>query len=482
MRETSPRSRGRLADSIDGLRLRFPDMSASTVLSSGQRRVLATAAVLLVFGFLFAPIATLVALNGVVAVLYTVVLVHNVRVWRRIVHEPTLLHISDAEARAIPDCELPVYSVMVAAYREQQIIGETLRALEQLDYPRDRLEVMLLLEADDKATIAAARAANPAANVAIVLVPSALPRTKPKALNYGLPELHGEFVTVYDAEDRPDPLQLRKAALAFSRAAPEVACLQARLEYHNAEQNRITRWFAVEYLTWFARMLPAIASVNTPVPLGGTSMHIRRSTLEHVGGWDPHNVTEDCDLGIRLYRMGYRTQILDSATFEEANSDFVNWVKQRSRWYKGFIQTWLVHMRHPVLLHRQLGASGFAGFNVLVGATSLVAVLNPVFWLLTGLWFLAKPAIVQMLFPDWIYFPGLVSMLFGNFLAFYAGLLTVRAANRPDLLRAVLSYPFYWAMMSLGAVRACIQLVAAPFVWEKTLHGLDRPVAAVEKT
>ena len=480
MREMRYRSRGRLAESVDGLRLRFPEMSASTVLSLGQRRVLIGGAAVLVVGLMLEPTAALVALNGVVALVYTVVLVHNIRVWRRIVHEPSLLRVSDDEARAIPDCDLPVYSVMVAAYREHEIIGETLRALERIDYPRDRLEVKLLLEADDKATIAAARAAHAADNVDIVLIPSAAPRTKPKALNYGLPEVRGELVTIYDAEDRPDPLQLRKAVLAFSRSAPEVACLQARLEYHNAEQNRITRWFAVEYLTWFARMLPAVANGNTPVPLGGTSMHIRRSVLEQVGGWDPHNVTEDCDLGIRLYRMGYRTQILDSTTFEEANSDFINWVKQRSRWYKGFIQTWLVHMRHPLLLYRQLGPSGFAGFNVLVGATSLVSVLNPAFWLLTGLWFLAKPAIIQMLFPDWIYFPGLVSMLFGNFLAFYTGLLTVRAANRPDLLRAVLSYPLYWAMMSLGAVRAFMQLVAAPFFWEKTVHGLDRPVTTVE--
>jgi cellulose synthase/poly-beta-1,6-N-acetylglucosamine synthase-like glycosyltransferase len=482
MREMRSPSQTRLAESIDGLRLRFPDMSASTVLSLGQRRVLIGGAALLATGLLFNPIPTLVALNGIVAVLYTVVLVHNVRVWRRIVHEPTLLQISDDEARAIPDCDLPMYSVMVAAYGEHEIIGETLRALERIDYPRDKLEVKLLLEADDKDTIAAAKAAHPAGNVDIVRVPSAVPRTKPKALNYGLPDVRGDLVTIYDAEDRPDPLQLRKAVLAFKQSAPNVACLQARLEYHNAQQNRITRWFAVEYLTWFARMLPAIANGNTPVPLGGTSMHIRRRVLEEVGGWDPHNVTEDCDLGVRLYRMGYRTQILDSTTFEEANSDFINWVKQRSRWYKGFIQTWLVHMRHPVVLYRQLGASGFAGFNILVGATSLVSVLNPVFWLLTGLWFLAKPALIQTLFPDWIYFPGLVSMLFGNFLAFYTGLLTVRAANRPDLLKAVLSYPFYWAMMSLGAVRAFIQLVAAPFFWEKTLHGLDRPVTAVETT
>jgi cellulose synthase/poly-beta-1,6-N-acetylglucosamine synthase-like glycosyltransferase len=282
------------------------------------------------------------------------------------------------------------------------------------------------------------------------------------------------LVTVYDAEDRPEPLQLRRAVVAFSRSDPKVACLQAKLEYHNPGQNRLTGWFTVEYLSWFGRTLPAVAGGDTPVPLGGTSMHMNRAILERIGSWDPYNVTEDCDLGVRLYRAGYRTAILDSTTLEEANSDLINWVKQRSRWYKGYAQTWLVHMRHPVRLWRELGPRGFWGFNLLIGATSVMALLNPVFWALTLSWFLFHPAFIPAIFPGWIFFPGLLSMIFGNFLAFYSGLVTIRATGRPELTRSAVLYPVYWVLMSIAALRAFLQLLISPFLWEKTAHGLDQ--------
>jgi cellulose synthase/poly-beta-1,6-N-acetylglucosamine synthase-like glycosyltransferase len=263
--------------------------------------------------------------------------------------------------------------------------------------------------------------------------------------------------------------------VAFSRAAPRVACLQARLEYHNPHQNLLTSWFAIEYLCWFAFALPAIAGGDTPVPLGGTSMHMRRSVLMEIGGWDPFNVTEDCDLGVRLYRMGYRTEFLNSTTYEEANSDPINWIKQRSRWYKGYAQTWLVHMRHPRRLWRELGGRGFCGFNMLVGATTLTALLNPVFWALTLLWFFAHPTFIQSIFPSWVYFPGLASMIAGNFLALYVDFIVIRTAGRPELMKAAVLAPLYWMLISVGALRAFLQLAISPFFWEKTAHGLDRP-------
>jgi cellulose synthase/poly-beta-1,6-N-acetylglucosamine synthase-like glycosyltransferase len=206
-------------------------------------------------------------------------------------------------------------------------------------------------------------------------------------------------------------------------------------------------------------------------------MHIRTEVLKAVGAWDPHNVTEDCDLGVRLYRMGYRTAILDSTTQEEANSDVVNWVKQRSRWVKGYAQSWLVHMRHPIRLWRELGSRGFVGFNLLVGATTLTAIINPALWSLTVVWFTVHPAGIQSVFPDWVYYPAMLSLIVGNFLGYYGGLVTVRATDRPELLKAALLMPLYWALMSLAAIRAVLQLLISPFMWDKTVHGLDEPVA-----
>lgn len=426
-------------------------------------------------GLVLQPVATLILLNAALTALYLVVLVYGIRILRAILRRPSLITIPDADARAAREQALPRYTVLVAAFQEADVIADTIRNLESLEYPPDRVEVLLLLEAEDTATIAAAEAAAPRPGIRIIRVPDAPPKTKPKALNYGLQLATGDLVTVFDAEDRPDPLQLRRAALAFSSLDPSVSCLQAKLHYHNVGQNRITKWFSAEYLRWFSSVLPALVALGAPIPLGGTSMHVRRDVLELVGAWDPFNVTEDADLGIRLARFGYRTRVLDSVTYEEANSDFVNWVKQRSRWYKGYLQTWLVHMRQPRRLWRQLGADGFLGFHVVVGATPVLALANPFFWLLTAIWLFGGVALVRVLFPPWIFYPALISVVLGNFLALYQVMISVRLAAAPGLLGSALLSPVYWVFMSIAAIRAFVQLLSAPSFWEKTMHGLDRP-------
>ena len=258
----------------------------------------------------------------------------------------------------------------------------------------------------------------------------------------------------------------------MARLGPNVACLQAKLAYSNVDQNLITRWFAIEYVMWFSYFLPGLATVGAPVPLGGTSNHFRRSVLEAVGAWDPHNVTEDADLGIRIEREGFEIRILDSVTFEEANSDFVNWIKQRSRWFKGYAQTCLVHLRDPVTLWRDLGAMGFLEFVLFVGGTPLLAVLSPLFWALTAVWFVAQPHLIRAVFPAPVFYAGLVCWAFGNFAIFYLTLATCRAMKRPDLSGAALLIPLYWAMMWIAAIKGFVQLVATPSFWEKTTHGL----------
>jgi glycosyltransferase XagB len=470
----------RLEQSINGVRSRMPEMSAYRTLSRWQRSMLRLGGVILLLLLIVHPQQTLIGVNAAVTTLYVAAFLYGLYLVRQALHGPGLVVISDEQARAIPDHDLPVYTVLVPAFREPEVIGQMICVLRGLEYPRERLDIKLLLEEDDHETIAAARASGLGKGIEIVRVPFAQPRTKPKACNYGLSAARGELVTIFDAEDRPEPLQLRRAVAAFRRLDPSVVCLQAKLSYHNAEQNLITRWFTIEYATWFSMLLPALAQSGGPVPLGGTSMHIKRAILELVGAWDPHNVTEDADLGVRLYRMGFRTAPLDSTTYEEANSDFVNWVKQRSRWYKGYLQTWLVHMRQPLRLRRELGTRRFLGFNLIVGATPFIALINPFFWLLTILWFLGKPAFIQALFPPWVYFPGMLCMIFGNFASFYLALIGARMTGRIGFLGAVLLSPIYRAMMSIAAIKAFLQLVTAPSFWEKTTHGLDRRLAPKE--
>jgi glycosyltransferase XagB len=421
--------------------------------------------------------ATMTLVIAFAICLYLGSLIFRLRTFARALSDPQMITVSDEDARAIWDRSLPMYTVLVPAYREPEVIGAIITQLDRLEYPRDRLDIKLLLEADDQETLHAARATVTGKHYEIIEIPYAEPRTKPKALNVGLRRARGRpghgLVTIYDVEDRPDPLQLRRAVVAFRRD-PSVACLQAKLAYYNADQNIITRWFTIEYAMWFNQLLPGLVSQGAPLPLGGTSNHFRRAVLESIGGWDAFNVTEDADLGIRLHRGGYRSRVLDSVTEEEANSDFVNWVKQRSRWYKGYLQTWLVHMRHPVQLWRELGPWGFASFSLFVAGTPLLTLLNPVFWAMTVVWFLAHPAWVEALFPAWIYYASLICLVFGNLAFVYTGIVSARATGRPSLVLAATISAGYWMMMSIAAIKAFMQLITAPTFWEKTFHGLDR--------
>jgi cellulose synthase/poly-beta-1,6-N-acetylglucosamine synthase-like glycosyltransferase len=427
----------------------------------------------LALGAAMEPLVAGRILIAVMTAIYAATLVHRIELIRRGLNHDATIYVTDEEARAVPDHSLPVYTVLVPAYREPEVVASVVASMSSLEYPVDKLEVLLLLEQDDRETIDAARSACRGTSVRVVLVPAGEPRTKPKACNYGLMMSSGELVTIYDAEDHPEPLQLRRAVVAFRRSGPDVACLQARLSYHNAEQNLITKWFTTEYDTWFRWLLPGLVATSAPIPLGGTSNHIRRHLLLSVGGWDPYNVTEDADLGVRLARCSLKVAVLGSTTLEEANSDFVNWVKQRSRWYKGYLVTLLVHLRSPRRLIRELGLRGAVGFVLFVGGTPLLAAVNPIFWGLTLLWWLAEPAFITELFPPVLYYIGMTSWIIGGLSLVYFGVASARSSGKPHLALSGLAVPLYWGMMALAAIKAFVQLVFQPSYWEKTTHGLS---------
>ena len=460
-----------LAYAVEHLDTSQPAMCGREVLTHRQRVGLIVLAVLLVVGLLLLTVPVLILLVALATIGYSTVVVYRFLLFRRARDTVGGLQIRDSEALQLD--HLPRYTVLVPAYKEPGVVPTLLRHLQALDYPTELLDIRLLLEEDDPETLEAVRRAQPPAHITVVLVPEGGPRTKPKALNYGLGLALGELVTVYDVEDRPDPLQLRKAVLTFRRSPREMVCLQARLGYFNAPQNLITRWFQAEYTGWFRFFLPGLVERDVPLPLGGTSNHVRRDALLEVGGWDPYNVTEDADLGIRLHRAGYRTGVLDSQTQEEATSDFVNWVRQRSRWHKGYLQTWLVHMRHPRQLRRELGTAGFLQFNLFVGGTPLLALLNPVFWSLTILYFLTASTTITSIFPGPVFYPALLCFVLGNALIVYLAVLGVQISDEPRLGLAAAITPVYWVMMSVAAYKALWQLVRNPSHWEKTEHGLD---------
>lgn len=470
----------RLRASTLGLAERVPLVSARSLLWTGQRRGLIAFGVVVLAGAALDPVLTATLFVAIATIVYFTSVCYRFVLFLRSTRSDVVVKVSDEEARSAPDAALPNYTVLIPAFMEPEVITHLLRHIAALEYPQDKLDIKILVEADDHDTLDAIAGGDPGRQFEVVLIPPSEPRTKPKALNYGFALARGDLVAVYDAEDIPDPLQLRRAAVAMSRLGPEVSCLQAKLSYHNVEQNLITRWFTLEYAMWFSFFLPGLAAARAPIPLGGTSNHFRRSALRSLGAWDPFNVTEDADLGIRMHREGLTVGMLDSTTYEEANSDFVNWARQRSRWYKGYLQTFIVHLRSPRELRRELGWSGLGHLFLFVGATPLLALLNPLFWTLTALWFIGKPAFIQEIFPAPVYYPALLCWIFGNFILLYLTVISCRLIRHSELLWAALLVPLYWVMMAVAAVKAMWQLVSDPNHWEKTMHGLDRMVAPTE--
>ncbi len=277
--------------------------------------------------------------------------------------------VTDEDVAALKDEDLPVYTVLAPMFREAEVVGELIGNLASLDYPVSKLEVLLLLEEDDTETIGAAKTAGLPPWMTIVRVPRGQPQTKPKACNVGLFLAKGDYLVIYDAEDKPDPDQLKKAVVAFGRGGERMICVQAALNYWNVYENFLTRMFTAEYSFWFDYMLPGFDALQLPIPLGGTSNHFRTEGLRLLGGWDPFNVTEDADLGIRASALGYSVGVINSTTYEEANRKLGNWIRQRSRWVKGYMQTSLVHARSPWRLIRVAGVRETLGFAVLIAGT-----------------------------------------------------------------------------------------------------------------
>lgn len=373
-----------------------------------------------------------------------------------------------------PPGRLPVISVIVALYREGEVAERLVRRLEQLDYPRDRLDIVLAVEEEDTLTRRALDRASLPPWMRVVVAPDGPIRTKPRALNIALDVCRGSIIGVYDAEDAPDPGQLRAVAAQFAAEGPQVACLQGVLDFYNPHTNWLSRCFTMEYAAWFRVLLPGLARLSLPLPLGGTTLFFRRSALEQLGGWDAHNVTEDADLGIRLARHGHVTRLLDSVTWEEANCRAIPWVRQRSRWLKGYMMTWAVHMRDPRLLWRQLGPRGFWGFQVLFLGTLSQFLLAPLLW---SFWLvpLGLPHPVAEVLPRPVVVAMAVIYIATEGVNLIAGWVGLRRRGGGVAPAWLLTLHFYFPLGALASYKAALELVRKPFYWDKTHHGLFDP-------
>jgi cellulose synthase/poly-beta-1,6-N-acetylglucosamine synthase-like glycosyltransferase len=449
-----------LDEAVFGLGRAAPELSARTVVTRRQRAFFLSLASIIVVILIVAPgamagfAALALSLGYMTASLF--------RASLALLGSRALPHIVPSSTA------LPPYTIMVPLYREVAVLPGLVRALGKLDYPAELLDIKLVLEADDQDTIAAARALSKDAPVPLelVLVPHGGPRTKPKAINHALAFARGEYVVVYDAEDRPEPDQLKRAVATFRAGPRTLACLQARLNFYNARHNWLTRMFALDYALWFDVLMPGLDRIGVPMPLGGTSNHFRTAVLRAIGGWDAFNVTEDADIGIRLAQLGHGVAMLDSTTFEEAPTRVGPWLRQRSRWMKGYLQTWLVHMRDPVALLRRTGLSGFLSFQLFVGGALVFALVTPPLWIAFLLAFLPQAGGTGLT-P---LVPG-SGLLAGNLLLTWLAVLAPRRRGWEGLAPYGLSVPLYWALIAAAGYRGLWQLFTRPFFWEKTEHG-----------
>jgi glycosyltransferase XagB len=471
-----------LAKSVSELLERTPIDSAYAILTKGQTTAIIIFIITSLLWLVLDYTSYVVLLNALSTFFYLGFSAYKFYLVSKAVGNDLVVPISDEEVAAVTDKELPTYSILVPIYKETEVLPTLIESLNNLDYPKTKLDIKILMEADDVQTIEVFKSMNTLPHFSAVIVPAAQPRTKPKACNYGLIHARGDYIVIYDAEDLPEPDQLKRVYLAYKKVPPNVSCIQAKLNYYNRSQNLLTEWFTAEYSMWFDLFLPGLDASHAPIPLGGTSNHLKRDALVEAGAWDPYNVTEDADLGVRLHKRGYRTAIVNSTTFEEANSMLNNWIRQRSRWIKGYVITWLVHMRQPIKMIKEIGIKSFVSFQLVVAGTFFAALLNPIYWLLTTLWFLTKWNFIQQIFPTSIYYFGIICLFLGNFAFTYINVIGALERKYYDAVKYALLSPLYWGLMSIAAWKGFFQLLTKPHFWEKTQHGLARTKLKIPKT
>jgi cellulose synthase/poly-beta-1,6-N-acetylglucosamine synthase-like glycosyltransferase len=456
------------------LKYRSPKLSAHHRLSPAQKLVTSILALGILFLLAFHLVPTLIAINILFCVFCLLTLL--VRIYFIFTHlrENQATTHNRPFLRGIAD--LPVITILVPLYQEADSLPHLVKALDELIYPSFRLDIKILLEEDDAETRAAASALCTASHYDIIIVPPDGPRTKPKACNHGLWRAKGDYITIYDAEDRPEADQLLKAVSTFHKAHEKTACLQARLNYYNREQSLLTRLFSLEYTMLFDLILPGLRQLKAPLLLGGTSNFFRTRALIKVGGWDPYNVTEDADIGLRLHAAGYETDILNSTTWEEAVSTPKAWLKQRSRWIKGYLQSWLVHTRYrpPSWQHGMT-------INLLMGGVIISSLLNPIFWIFYASWLAGSSLSIAALYPGILMHLTLFNLLAGNMALIYMFMIAPLQRRWYHATSYALAMPLYWLMQSVAGYMALKQFFTNPFYWEKTTHYPQTALAAAKE-
>ncbi len=453
---------------------RDPDSSAVVTFSTAQLIVIFVIIAIVAIGLVLSFKNTSIIINVIISSFFLVAIIF--KLFLALVGSRFELHqaVTKEELKLLRDDDLPIYTILLPVFREDKLIKKLIWNLQSIDYPRHKLDIKLLIEEEDDKTFNAVKNLDFPAVFEVIVVPYHMPKTKPKACNYGLHFARGKYLTIYDAEDIPDTDQLKKVVSLFGKLPKEYVCVQSALNYFNRNENFLTRMFTLEYSYWFDYMLPGLDTLDIPIPLGGTSNHFKLDELVELGAWDPFNVTEDADLGVRVYAKGYKVAIINSTTYEEANNEPFNWIRQRSRWIKGYMQTYLVHMRHPVAFWKEIGWKGFLGFNFFIGATPITFLVYPLLLIFFICYVVFDLSGIRTLFPDWVLFMSIFNLMVGNILMIYINMIAVFKRRYYELILFAVANPIYWLMHSISAYKGLYQLIVKPFYWEKTNHGLSK--------
>ena len=449
-----------------------PGLSARVVFSFGQKVGFIALGLVGLTALVLWPVPTVITALTLVSLAFLGSTVFKFLVAMRGATYDVVERVTRAQVAALTDAELPTYTVLVPVFKEANIVPQLVGNLGKIDYPADKLEVLVLIEEEDHLTRDAYLGSNPPPNFHIVTIPKGTPQTKPRACNVGLFFASGEYLVIFDAEDAPDPDQLKKCVVAFRRGGDKTVCVQAALNYFNADENALTRMFTLEYNYWFDYMLAGLDAADLPIPLGGTSNHFRTSALIELGGWDPYNVTEDADLGIRASALGYRVGVVNSTTMEEANTSIPNFIRQRSRWIKGYMQTSLVHARRPAALIREIGLRRFMAFALLIAGTPITFLGVIPLYLVTAVSIFIPEEVLAPYFPVWLLWLTLVNFIIGNSAMVYLSMMGPFKRGTFSLILWAVLNPLYWVLHSLASYKALWQLLFKPHYWEKTEHGL----------
>lgn len=446
-----------------------PRLSARAGWSAGQRAFgfafgFATAA-----GLVAAPAATGQALCLALSALFFAM------VAVRLIATAASRTAQERPPERVPDDRLPVYTVVVPLYREARVVAALVQALGRLDYPATRLDIKLILEADDLETLEAVQAEHLPDHFEILLAPAGRPQTKPRALNVALRFALGRFVAIYDAEDDPEPGQLREAVAAFAAGEATLGCVQARLVVDNARESWLARLFAIEYASLFDVINPGLARLGLPIALGGTSNHFRIEALRRVNGWDAWNVTEDVDLGIRLARFGYTVGVIASSTFEEAPYRLRPWLGQRRRWQKGWMVTLQTHSRDPARLLAQTGLRGGLAIAAVLGGTIASSLLWPLFALGVLVDAVAGPLLTPATPSERAWSAlALTLVVTGTASLLWPAVLGLRRRGLTRSAAWLLLLPAYLVLLSYATWAALVEMMGRPHAWTKTEHGVSK--------